>query len=76
MKDGLPVKRAARQFAVPVRTLKDMVKWNIDPQNFQSEGETILTKYEETLINHVETMMQCGYSYSNVQLHYLVEFSI
>ena len=66
------VKTAAKKFAVPVQTLRDRVKGYIDPQNFKTGGETVLTKEEEeTLVNHVETMAQLGYGYSNIQLQHL-----
>ena len=67
--EGVPVKMAAKKIAVPVQTLRDRVKGYIDHQNFQSGGETVITKEEEeTLVNHVETMAQLGYGYSNIQL--------
>ena len=70
--EGVPVKTAAKKFAVPVQTLRDRVKGYIDPQNFKTGGETVLTKEEEeTLVNHVETMAQLGYGYSNIQLQHL-----
>ena len=55
--EGIPVKRAAKKIAVPVQTLRDSVKGYINPQNFQSGDQTVLTKAEEgTHANYVETM--------------------
>ena len=72
VKKGTPVKRAAKQFCVPVQTLRDRVKGHKDPFNFEQGGETVLThEEEETLVEHVETMAQLGYGYSNIQLQHI-----
>ena len=64
-------KKPQKNLAVPVQILRDSVKGYINPQTFQSGGETVLTKEEKaTLVNHVETMAQLGYGYSNIQLQH------
>ncbi|XP_053394116.1 uncharacterized protein LOC123523838 [Mercenaria mercenaria] len=69
VKNGLAVKAASRQFGVPAQTLRDRVKGYIDPINCNPGPDTMLSKEEElTIVEHVETMSQLGYGYSNVQL--------
>lgn len=63
------MKRAARQYGVPVQTLRDRVKGSVDPFNFKQGKETSFTIEEElTLVEHIETMAQLGYGFSNTAL--------
>ncbi|XP_060608143.1 tigger transposable element-derived protein 1-like [Ruditapes philippinarum] len=68
---GVAVKRAALQFGIPVQTLRDRVKGYIDPVHFKKTKETCFRDDEElTLVEHVETMAELGYGYSNTQLQH------
>jgi hypothetical protein len=72
VKTGVPVQRAAKQFGIPEQTLRDRVKGYVDPNSCSSGGETFFSKEEEeTLVDHVETLSQLGYGYSNTQLQHL-----
>ena len=54
---GISVRRATLQFRVPVQTLRDRNKGNIDPHNLHLGSETVFTHDEElTLIDHIEAM--------------------
>ena len=68
----ISVCRAVLQFQVPVQTLRDRVKRNIDPHNLHLGSETVFTHEEElTLIDHIEAMSELGYGHRNVQLQYI-----
>ena len=65
----LPVKKAAREFGIPVQTLRDRVKGYIDAYDFSLGGEpTLNVEEEETLVDHVEAMSLLGYGYTNTKL--------
>ena len=69
---GISVHRAAFKFRVPVQTLRDRIKGNIDPHNLHLGIEAVFTNEEElTLIDHIEAMSELGYGHSNVQLQYI-----
>ena len=66
------MQRVALQFQVPVQTLIDRVKGNIDTHILHLRSETVFTYEEElTLIDHIEAMSELGYGHSNVQLQYI-----
>ncbi|XP_053374341.1 uncharacterized protein LOC128546943 [Mercenaria mercenaria] len=59
-------------FGVPSRTLRDRVLGHIDAGNYCMGGETLFTRdEEETLVEHVETLAELGYGYTNVRLQQL-----
>ena len=69
---GISVQNVALQFRVPVQTIRDRVKGNIDPHILHSGSETVFTHEEElTLIDHIEAMSELGYCHRNVQLQYI-----
>ncbi|XP_052258935.1 uncharacterized protein LOC127863447 [Dreissena polymorpha] len=70
--NGMPVKRAALTYNVPIQTLRDRVKGKVDPFNIGLGSELIFSKEEETgLVEHLESMSQLGYGYTNVQVQHL-----
>ena len=68
--EGVPVRRAAKLFNVPITTLRDRVAGRIDPENFAQE--TLFTKDEEKkLVEHIKMRSELGYGLSNCYLQRL-----
>lgn len=66
------MQKASRMFGIPPQTLRDRVLGHIDANNYCMGGETLFTRdEEETLVDHVETLAELGYGYSNVRLQQL-----
>ena len=73
VKGGHPIKTTARKYGIPAQTLRDRVIGMVDPDNCALGPETLLTfEEEETLVEHVLTLAELGYGYTNVQLQHLV----
>ena len=65
----LPVKVAARQFGVPVMTLRDRVLGKVSLETTKPGPDSLFSMEEElTLVEHLETMAQMGYGYTHAQL--------
>ena len=72
VKKGYPIKTTARKFSIPAQTLRDRVIGLVDPDNCApSPGSLLSVKEEETLVEHVSTLAELGYGYTNVQLQHL-----
>jgi len=68
----LPVKRAAKLFNVPVQTLRDRVKGKVDHLSVHVGSESLFSHAEEEgIVDHLETLAQLGYGYTNVQVQHL-----
>ena len=60
------------KFGIPSQTLRDRVIGLIDSDNCAPGPDTLLSfKEEEKLVEHVLTLAELGYGYSNVQLQHL-----
>jgi transposase-like protein len=69
---GVRVQKAARMFGVPPQTLRDRVLGHIHAKTFLYGGDTLFTHEEKkSLVEHVETLAELGYGYSNVRLQQL-----
>lgn len=64
----MSVRRAAKQFNVPVQTLRDRVKGRIDPSNLGNEVTLFSHEEELSLVEHVEVLAQLGYGITNNKL--------
>ena len=70
--EGKSVKLAAKQYQVPVQTLRDRVKGKINPNEFSNGGDVLFTKEEEEgVVEHVEVLGELGYGVTNSQLQNL-----
>jgi hypothetical protein len=59
-------------FGVPAQTLRDRISGAVDPDNCRTGPNTSLSyEQEKVLVNHVETMAELGYGYSNSKLKQL-----
>ena len=59
-------------FGVPSQTLRDRILDHVDPEKYCMGGETMFSNEEEqTLVAHVETLVELGYGYTNVRLQQL-----
>jgi hypothetical protein len=68
----MAVEKAARMYGVPSQTLRDRVCGCVDVNKCNIGVETILSlEEEERLVQHVETMGELGYGFSNVRLQHL-----
>ena len=67
------MKVAARQFGVPVMTLRDRVLGKVSLETTKPGPDSLFSMEEElTLVEHLETMAQMGYGYTHAQLNPLV----
>lgn len=68
---GIPVQRAARTYGVPEQTLRDRVKGFVNHFSAKQGGETFFSHEEEVvLMEHLKTMAQLGYGFTNTQLQH------
>jgi hypothetical protein len=65
MQQGLPVERVAKQYSIPITTLKDRVNGRVHINTWRSGPQTMFTQEQEAfLCNHLITMAEIGYGYS------------
>ncbi|XP_045206592.2 uncharacterized protein LOC123558800 [Mercenaria mercenaria] len=65
MDKGMPVKTAARQYAVPHNTLRDRVKGRVDPETLKSGPPPLFSVEEEAeFVKHLTDMAKLGYGYT------------
>ena len=70
--NNVPVLRAALQYNVPEQTLRDRVKGKVDMEKVKLGTENLFSEEEElSLVEHLETMAQLGYGFTNAKLKYL-----
>ena len=72
VKKSYPIKATAKKFGIQAQTLRDRVIGLVDPDNRAPGPGTLLSiKEEETPVDHVLTLAELGYGYTNVQLQHL-----
>ena len=60
---------AARQFNVPVTTLRDRILGNIDPETMKSGRSPLLDAFQESnIVNHLKIMAEYGYGYTRQEV--------
>lgn len=65
----MPVKTAARQYAVPQTTLRDRIMGRIDPETLSSGPSPLFTQEEEAMfVEHLKGMAELGYGYSRSEV--------
>lgn len=66
------VRKTAKQFGIPVQTLRDRVKEFIDPVNCAVRRDTIFSHEELALIEHVDVLSNLDYGATNSKLQQIV----
>lgn len=67
--EGLPVYRVAREYAVPLTTLKDRVDNRVFIDCTKSGPETLLSQLEEAkLVAHIKDLAAVGYGYTRAEV--------
>ena len=70
MKDeGLPVYRAAKEFKVPLTTLRDRVDNRVSIDCTKTGPEPLLSQIEEAkLVKHLQDLTSVGYGYTRAEV--------
>ena len=67
--DNKSVCGAAKQFNVPITTLRDRILGNIDPETVKSGRSPLLSSLQEAeLVDHLKLMADYGYGYSRQEV--------
>ena len=68
MADKIPIERAAKQFGVPMSTLKDRVHGKVAKESVKTGPLPLFNEQQEALLaNHLITMAEVGYGYSRFE---------
>ena len=67
-KESFPVERVAKNFSIPVSTLKDRVRGKVGLDSVKSGPCTVFSIEQEALFhNHLTVMAEIGYGYSRME---------
>ena len=69
----MSVYRAARQFSVPVSTLRDRIRGNIAVDARNGTGTLLSEEEERQLVEHITYMAGIGYGYSKSTVQYMAK---